>query len=93
MGTVRTKPGPAAEQAFRLGMRAGVVAGLIVVGVLYWIGALTPATAAYTLLFLFPIYAVVLASVLSVWLGYDKDATALRPVYRSKEETRFDERR
>jgi hypothetical protein len=33
-------------------------------------------------LVLFPVYLVFVASVLSVWLGYDKDTTSLRPVYR-----------
>ena len=36
----------------------------------------------YVLVLLFPVYLLVVAVALSVWLGYDKDATDLRPVYR-----------
>jgi len=82
MPTVKRTPGPAARSAFRLGMVAAVVGGLSVLAALYLHGALTATTGLYVLLALFPIYLVIAASVLSVWLGYDKDATDLRPVYR-----------
>jgi hypothetical protein len=44
----------------------------------------TPIVVGYGLVALYPVYLVVVAVVLSRWLGYDKDATALRPVYRSE---------
>jgi hypothetical protein len=82
MPTLKRTPGPAAQSAFRFGLLAAAVAGLAGLGVLYWQGVLGPTTAAYVLLALYPIYLVLVASVLSVWLGYDKDATDLRPVTR-----------
>ncbi|MEF8856223.1 MAG: hypothetical protein V5A16_02240 [Haloplanus sp.] len=82
MVRVNRTPGPAAHSAFRLGMLAAVVGGLAVLLSLYLHGALTATTGLYVLAALFPVYLVVAASVLSVWLGYDKDATDLRPVYR-----------
>jgi hypothetical protein len=77
-------PGPSAHGAFRFGMQAAAVAALAVIGALYWFGVLVPVLAGFTLLLLFPIYLVLVASALSVWLGYDKDASDLRPVYREK---------
>jgi hypothetical protein len=65
-------------------MWVGAVVGLAVVGLLYWLGSLGPVMAGYTLLVLFPVYLVFVAVLLSRWLGYDKDATALRPVTRPK---------
>jgi hypothetical protein len=82
--SIRVRPGPAAAQAFRLGMWVGAVVGLAAVGLLYWVGALDLVFAGYTLLVLFPVYLVLVAAVLSRWLGYDKDAAALRPVTRPK---------
>ncbi|AZH26720.1 hypothetical protein [Haloplanus aerogenes] len=82
MPTVKRTPGPAAQHAFRLGMLAAVVGGLTVLAALYLHGVLTTATALYVLFALFPVYLVFAASALSVWLGYDKDVTDLRPVYR-----------
>jgi hypothetical protein len=85
MTDIHRSPGPAAEYAFRLGMVTGGFLGLLGVGILYWTGSITPIQAGYALLALFPVYLVVVAAVLSRWLGYDKDATALRPVYRFEE--------
>jgi len=82
MTTVKRRPGPAAQHAFRLGMLAAVVGGLAVLAGLYLHDVLTTTTALYVLLALFPVYLVLAASALSVWLGYGKDATDLRPVYR-----------
>jgi len=84
MDDIRMKPGPAAGYAFRLGIVAAVLLGLAGIGLLYWSGILTSALAGYTLVVLFPIYLVLAATVLSIWLGYDKDETSLRPVYHSK---------
>ena len=82
MNIASKKPGPAAAHAFRLGLRAGAVFGIALIAALYWLGVIELLFAGYVLLLLFPVYLVFVAAVLSVWLGYSKDATALRPVYR-----------
>jgi hypothetical protein len=82
MDAVRIRPGPAAAAAFRLGMVAAAVVGLAAIAALYWLGRLSLPVVGYALVFLFPVYLVVAASALSVWLGYAKDASALRPVKR-----------
>jgi hypothetical protein len=63
-------------------MLAAAAVGLAVLGAGYLHGVLTTTMALYALVALFPVYLVIAASALSVWLGYDKDATDLRPVYR-----------
>jgi hypothetical protein len=82
MSTLKHTPGPAARSAFRLGMLTAIVVGLATLGALYLQDVLTTATALYSLIALFPVYLILVASALSVWLGYDKDVTDLRPVYR-----------
>ncbi|WP_251328105.1 hypothetical protein [Haloplanus pelagicus] len=77
-------PGPAARSAFRLGVLVASVAGLTVLAWLYRTGTLTTTTAVYVTVALFPVYLLVVASVLSVWLGYDKGPTDLQSVYRSR---------
>jgi choline-glycine betaine transporter len=84
MSTLKVTPGPDAQYAFRLGMAAAAVVGLVGVGALYWAGLLPPALLGFTLVLSFPVYLVFAASVLSVWLGFDKDATDLRPVRREQ---------
>jgi hypothetical protein len=84
MTSVRVVPGGAADAAFRLGVVAAVMAWLGALALLYWAGAVTPLAAGVVLLCLSPVYLIVVAVVLSVWLGYDKDATALRPVTREQ---------
>jgi len=81
MSTLRITPGAAAQGAFRLGLLSAAVAALALIGLLYWLGELTLPLVGYTLVLLFPVYLVVVASALSVWLGFDKDARDLRPVY------------
>ncbi|EMA52707.1 MULTISPECIES: hypothetical protein [Halococcus] len=76
-------PGPAAEYAFRTGMIAAALVGLTGIGFLYWTGTIALLLAGYSLVLLFPLYLVAAAVVLSVWLGYNTDATDLRPVYRN----------
>jgi len=85
MDDQRPPPGPDAARAYRLGMITGGIVGLVVAGTLYWTGVLTPLALGYVLLALFPVYLITVAVLLSVWLGYDKDVTALRPVYRTKQ--------
>jgi len=77
-------PGPDAAAAFRTGMVAAAAVALAVLGALYWAGAVSAIGAGFTLLAVFPVYLVLAASALSVWLGYDADETDLRPVYREK---------
>ena len=84
MEKLRKSPGPAAAYAFRLGMYAGAIIGLAAIGALFFVGALSPVLLGYALVLLFPVYLVVVATVLSVWLGYDQDAASLRPVYVPK---------
>lgn len=84
MDTSVTSPGPVAAHAFSLGLKAGGLLGLVTIGGLYWFGVIDLLFAGYALVCLFPVYLVILAAGLSVWLGYDKDATALRPVYRKE---------
>lgn len=86
MSDLKIAAGPGALSAFRLGMQAAAVAGLASIGYLYWTAVLTPVLAGFVLLLVFPVYLVFAASALSVWLGFDKDATDLRPVYREKRE-------
>jgi hypothetical protein len=82
MTKVAKTPGANAAHAYRLGLRAAAIVGLALIGTLYWFGVIELLLAGYALLLLFPVYLVFAAAVLSVWLGYSKDATALRPVYK-----------
>ena len=82
MSTIRRPPGPAAADAFRLGMLTAGVGGLAVLAALYLYGPMSAVVAVYALVALFPVYLVLAASTLSVWLGYGKDERDLRPVYR-----------
>jgi hypothetical protein len=76
------RPGPVARSAFRTGMVAAVVLGLAGVAALHWAGAADALVVAYLLVLVFPVYLVLAASALNVWLGYGKDVTDLRPVTR-----------
>ena len=83
MEASRKSPGPAADHAFRTGVRAaaaGALAGLVL---LYWFEVLSPFLVGVALVVLFPVYMLVVASVLSVWLGYDRSAADLRRVRRT----------
>ena len=83
MDTAMTSPGPVAAYAFRFGIFAGAVVGLATIGLLYWQGVLSLLESGYVLMALFPIYLVLVATALSVWLGYDKGKQSLRPVYET----------
>ncbi len=84
MGSLRNTPGPVARSAFKIGMVAAAVLGLAGIGALYAAGVVDPVLIGYTVVLVFPLYMVFAASVVNVWLGYGKDATDLRPVYRPK---------
>jgi hypothetical protein len=84
MGSLRNTPGPVARSAFKLGMLAAALLGLAAIGALYAAGVADPVLLGYTVVLVFPLYMVLAASAINVWLGYGKDATDLRPVYRPK---------
>ncbi len=86
MGSLSNTPGPVARNAFKTGMTAAAVLGLAGVGALWTLGVLDPVLLGYLLVLVFPLYLVFAASALNVWLGYGKDATDLRPVYRPKDQ-------
>jgi uncharacterized membrane protein YdbT with pleckstrin-like domain len=77
-------PGQSAEETFRTGIRAALVAAVTVAGLLYWFGTISLLTAGFALLVLLPAYLIFVASLLSKWLGFDKDAMDLRPVVRTE---------
>jgi len=81
-------PGPDANVAFRLGMVAAAVVGLALLGFVYWANLLDVLLLGYAALALFPIYLVFAATLLSVWLGYDKGPADLRPVSSHVEDAR-----
>ena len=83
MDTTMTSPGPVAAYAFRSGIFAGAVVGFATIGLLYWQGVLSLLESGYVLMALFPIYLVLVATALSVWLGYDKGKQSLKPVYET----------
>lgn len=85
MNMVQTAPGPDAAKAFRLGILVSALIGIIVIGALYWKEIFTPIFTGYALFVLFPVYLVFAATALSVWLGYTKDTSSLRPVYKEKD--------
>jgi len=84
MTPYRPRPGPDAARAFRLGIAAGGLVGLTVAAISFWFSTMTIFAFGYVFLLVFPIYLVLVAIALSVWLGYDQDTTSLRPVYRTE---------
>ncbi|QHS17652.1 hypothetical protein [Halopenitus persicus] len=88
MERVKTAPGPDAAHAFRLGLIAAAVLGVVAMAGLYAAGEASLLLVGFLLVACFPVYLVFAAAALSVWLGYDKDATDLRPVYRERERRR-----
>lgn len=85
MASPNVEPGPVADHAYRLGLITATIAAVVPLAVLAWRGVLTPLEVGLAVLAGFPVYLLVVASALSVWLGYDKDATDLRPVYHDRE--------
>jgi hypothetical protein len=65
-------------------MMAAAVLALAVLGTLFWFGSINALETGFVLLVVFPVYLVVAASALNVWLGSAPDETDLRPVYRKK---------
>jgi membrane protein implicated in regulation of membrane protease activity len=85
MDDQRPPPGPDAARAFRFGMIAGGAVGAVCLGALYWMGTLSLLALGYVVIALFPVYLIVVAVLLSRWLGYTKDITSLRPVDKTKQ--------
>lgn len=81
-----SSPGPEAHRAFRSGMLFAAVAGLAALGGLYWVGLLEPLHIVFAIAVCGPVYLIIAASALSIWLGFDKDASDLRRVTREKED-------
>jgi len=80
VSSVRVSPGPAADRAFRLGIAAAAAVAVGGVALAAWVGAIGPLAAGVFLVVLFPVYLLVAAAALSVWLGYDRGAASLRRV-------------
>ena len=74
MSAIRYTPGPAAAEAFTFGIAIATITALAGIGLLLWFGLLTVVGAVATLLLGLPILLLVVSCLLSVWLGYDKDA-------------------
>jgi hypothetical protein len=85
MDSQQPPPGPDAARAFRFGMIAGGAVGAVCLGTLYWASGLSLLALGYVVIALFPVYLIVVAILLSRWLGYTKDVTSLRPVYKTKQ--------
>ena len=74
MSAIRHSPGPAAAEAFTLGIATAAVAALAAVAFLVWAGLLTVTGAVAALVLGVPLFLLVVSCLLSVWLGYNKDA-------------------
>lgn len=85
MATSTPAPGAAADQAFRHGIAAATIVALVGLAACYWLGLLGLAHLGIAVVLGVPVYLVFAASALSVWLGFDKDATDLRRVTRDRD--------
>jgi len=92
MSDLKRSPGPEADRAFDIGVKAAALGGLAVIGLLYWSGYLSLEFALFQLVFLFPVYLVFVAVVLGQWLGYSTDWRNLRPVSREEAEANWKRR-
>jgi len=72
-------PGPVAKRAFRTGMIAAALLGLVGLAGGYWVG-LSVTLVVYLAVVVFPVYLVLAAAVVNAWLGYGGDAIPLKPV-------------
>jgi hypothetical protein len=73
-------PGQAAHEAFTIGVRVAALAALCAIGVLYWAGAITSPPTIIALILSLPVYFILVAVLLSKWLGLAPDVTDLKPV-------------
>ena len=74
MTAIRHSPGPAAAEAFALGIKTTLIGMLATVTGFVWIDVLTLTGAFAILLIGLPPVYLLAACLLSVWLGYNKDA-------------------
>jgi len=82
MATPAGTPGPDAHHAYRTGLITATIVAAVALAALYWTGIVSLGVAGFAVVVGFPAYFVFVAVLLGVWLGFDKDATDLRPVYR-----------
>jgi hypothetical protein len=74
MSGLHYSPGPAAEEAFTLGIAAAVSISFAGLGYLFWADMLTLTGLILTTVLGLPVLLIVVSCLLSVWLGYNKDA-------------------
>ncbi|GAA0465932.1 hypothetical protein MUK72_06370 [Halococcus dombrowskii] len=74
MTAIRHTPGPAAAEAFTFGIAITTLTTLAGIGVLVWTGMMTVIGAVAALLLGLPTLLVIVSCLLSVWLGYNRDA-------------------
>ncbi|MFC6836743.1 hypothetical protein [Halomarina ordinaria] len=73
MGATRHTPGPDADAAFRLGLLATTALAFGGVGLLLITGQVDLLAAVLTFVFGLPLLLLVVACLLSIWLGYTKE--------------------
>ena len=71
---IRHTPGPAAAEAFSFGITITAIGTVAGVSLLVWAERLTTVGAVAALVFGVPVALLVASCLLSIWLGYDKDA-------------------
>jgi hypothetical protein len=74
MSTLRHSPGPAAAEAFKLGIATATTVALAGLWLLFWTDTLTPLITIFSMIMGLPIFLLLVSCLLSVWLGYNKDA-------------------
>jgi len=82
MAEAGLSPGPIAERTFERGFKVAMLGGLAGVGLLYWTGVLSVTNGVHisVTLVLFPVYLVLVAMVLGVWLEFATDERDLQRV-------------
>lgn len=74
MAALKRSPGPAAEQAFTLGLTIAITVAVTGLGVLLWADVLTVLDLVVVSVLGLPPLFVIASCLLSVWLGYNEDA-------------------
>lgn len=74
MNAIRHSPGPAAAEAFALGTKTTVIGVFAAISGSVWFDVLTLTAAFAVFLIGLPLVYLFAACLLSVWLGYNKDA-------------------
>jgi hypothetical protein len=81
MSTPKITPGPAAAEAFRLGLVAAMIVPLAGATFFLWQGSVSVDLIVISAA-LIPVYVLVVAVVLSMWLGYDKGPADTRRIVK-----------